>query len=161
MVFSVLDRPTSGTVKSMSMKLWQLKPADETSAVPGVLARKSVHKCGIMPRMFLPIVLVRRYLSPSGSLPSCLEGAVRLRSPDVLTLGSSRQANRPEEGKRFKRFSSSGVLSAWDRERTNFLSKPGRSNDFALSPPRKNPRHDLLEGIKRQGDLQVPARQLL
>src|SRR6516162_9517279 len=55
----------------------------------------------------------------------------------------------------------SDALSARERERTDFLSKPGRSNDFALSAPRKNPRHDLLEGIKRQGDFQVPAGQLL
>src|SRR5690349_19918800 len=33
------------TVKSMFMKLWQVKPGGETSAVPGVFARRNVHKC--------------------------------------------------------------------------------------------------------------------
>jgi hypothetical protein len=46
---------------------------------------------------------------------------------------------------------------ARERERTNFLSEPDRPDDFALSAPRKNPRHDLLEGIKRQGKLQIPV----
>ena len=51
----------------------------------------------------------------------------------------------------------SAALSAEKRERTNFLSKPGRPDNFALSAPRKNPRHYLLEGIKRQGKLQIPV----
>ena len=49
----------------------------------------------------------------------------------------------------------SAALSAEKRERTNFLSEAGRPDDFALSAPRKNPRHNLLEGIKRQGKLQI------
>ena len=38
-----------------------------------------------------------------------------------------------------------GRLCARDSERTNFLPKFRGSNDFALSPPRKNPRHDFLQ----------------
>ena len=51
----------------------------------------------------------------------------------------------------------SAALSADKRERAKFLSEPGRPDDFALSAPRKNPRHDLLEGIKRQDKLQIPV----
>jgi len=164
MVFSVFDRPRSGAVKSTLMKSRKLKPGGETSTVPGcnISARPAPERRMIPPNrssertpcefrnethratnvsatrlrqrtiapLFFSLPLIWRVFSFQGdSLLWEVFTEIKNARAEVL-LPSGLDVRR---------------LSVRDRERTNFLPKSRGSNDFALSSPRKNPRHDLLQ----------------